>query len=536
MALVNVPAGASLQSVLNSAQPGDVLSLEAGATFEGNFTLPVKSGQSLITLRSSRHTDIPVARITPAQEPLLPKIITPNVGPVLSAPVGSSYWKFEGILFSQGSIPVDNAVGYAWSYNLIELGEGDTAGNQKTLADAPHHLEFDRVIVRTRDAQTMTQRGITLNSAHTSVTRSHFADLKWPGTETHCLGGWNGPGPFTIEDNFLEAAGINVLFGGAKPAIPNLVPSDISIRKNFITKKLSWVGKGYTVKNFFELKNARRVIFAENECENTWPDGQVGWAVIFNTFRDGGWEVVEDVQLVSNLFRNSTNGVNLAGMDSDMVLRMRRIMVADNRFENLGFHGQEAKPFQVLNASEDVTIEHNTVTNSTHSMTMDSAGAFKHVRLKFNNNVIPHGDYGVFSNGGPLGMDAMNQRASSWEMAKNAFVAMPSWADKTKYPNNYFPANEADAKTLLGTDGQAVGARVGITPQPTPAPAPAPTPTPAPTPAPTPQPAPQPTAIRKVAWPTGEAKQNAILSAQWQERYRLKRHLSGAWAEFELVK
>lgn len=482
-----VTAGQSYQAALDEAARTtsiDVIELEAGATFESNFVLPVKAGERMVVTRSTRHAEIPPGRITPDKEPLLPRVITPNVGPVLQAPVGRGHWGFDGVLFSQGAIPIDNAVGYAWSYNLIELGEGDTAGNQKTLADVPHHFDFDRCIVRTRDANTMTQRGITLNSAHTNVRRCHFADIKWPGQETHCLGGWNGPGPFVIEDDFLEAAGINILFGGATPAIPNLIPSDISIRKCFITKKLSWIGKGYTVKNFFELKNARRVLFAENECENTWPDGQVGWAVIFNTFRDGGWEVVEDVRLVSNLFRDSTNGINLSGMDSDGVLRMRRVLVADNVLEGLGFHGTEAKAFQVLNASEDLTIEHNTVKNATHSMTMQSAPGFSHVRLKFINNIVPHGDYGIFSDGGALGMDAMAQRATNWQMEKNAFIAVPAWGDKAKYPGNYFPGTSDEAKTLLGTDGTPVGARTGVVPAPTPTPIPTPTPTPTPTPQP----------------------------------------------------
>lgn len=59
--------------------------------------------------------------------------------------------------------------------------------------------------------------------------------------------------------------------------------------------------------------------------------------------------------------------------------------------------------------------------------------------------------------------------------------------------------------------------------------------TPTPTPTPTPVPAPTTPALRKVEWPSGEAKQNAILDTQWKDRYRFKRHLSGAYAEFEKV-
>jgi hypothetical protein len=47
-------------------------------------------------------------------------------------------------------------------------------------------------------------------------------------------------------------------------------------------------------------------------------------------------------------------------------------------------------------------------------------------------------------------------------------------------------------------------------------------------------PPPQPK-IRKVAWPTGETRQNEILAVQWKDGYRMKRHLTGAFAEFEKV-
>ena len=48
--------------------------------------------------------------------------------------------------------------------------------------------------------------------------------------------GWNGPGPFLIENNHLEAAAENIMFGGTDPAIPQLVPTGIKIRRNLITK------------------------------------------------------------------------------------------------------------------------------------------------------------------------------------------------------------------------------------------------------------------------------------------------------------
>src|SRR4029079_3430034 len=43
-----------------------------------------------------------------------------------------------------------------------------------------------------------------------------------------------------IENNYLEGAGENVMFGGADPAIPNLVADGITFRRNFVSRPMSW--------------------------------------------------------------------------------------------------------------------------------------------------------------------------------------------------------------------------------------------------------------------------------------------------------
>lgn len=80
-----------------------------------------------------------------------------------------------------------------------------------------------------------------------------------------------------------------------------------------------------------------------------------------------------------------------------------------------------------------------------------------------------------------------------------------------------------------------IGAEPMPNSSPTPTSTPTQTPTPIATPSPTPDPSPSPVLLRKVAWPSGEAKQNAVIETQWKDRYRFKRHLSGSWAEFEKV-
>src|SRR3954451_501195 len=75
-----VQAGQSLQPVINEAAPGDTITLQAGATFTGNFFLPNKSGTSWITIQSSMMSSLPAAgqRVNPLQAPFMAKLMSPN--------------------------------------------------------------------------------------------------------------------------------------------------------------------------------------------------------------------------------------------------------------------------------------------------------------------------------------------------------------------------------------------------------------------------------------------------------------------------
>ena len=52
-ATITEGSGGDFQAALNSASPGDVITLAAGATYSGAFTLPVKSGSTYITVMTA---------------------------------------------------------------------------------------------------------------------------------------------------------------------------------------------------------------------------------------------------------------------------------------------------------------------------------------------------------------------------------------------------------------------------------------------------------------------------------------------------
>src|SRR5437899_7975874 len=83
--LMRVKAGGDLQAALHASQPGDVIELQAGATFTGNFILPRKPGTDWIYIRSSAYALLPPAgtRVLPLHASLMARIDTPNRAPAI---------------------------------------------------------------------------------------------------------------------------------------------------------------------------------------------------------------------------------------------------------------------------------------------------------------------------------------------------------------------------------------------------------------------------------------------------------------------
>jgi hypothetical protein len=231
-ATLTVAAGGDLQAALNAAQAGDIVALQPGATFTGNFVLPNKGAISdYITVRSAapdRDLPPPGIRITPAAAPLLAKLKSPSSTPVLRTAAGANHWKILFVEFQA------NANGYG---DIVTLGAGDSSQTQ--LSQVPYALVIDRVYVH-GDAKLGQKRGIALHSSDTVVINSYVSDCKAVGQDSQAISGFNGPGNYVIENNFLEGAAENFLLGGADPTIPNLVTTNVVFRRNLLRKPLEW--------------------------------------------------------------------------------------------------------------------------------------------------------------------------------------------------------------------------------------------------------------------------------------------------------
>ncbi len=422
-----VAAGADLQAAINAAQPGDVITLQAGATWTGNFRLPVKSGADWIIIRSSTtDANLPPAgtRVSPSYSGDMPKIVTQNSEPALDTDPGAHHYRFIGIEFAP--TPENPQV-----YTILNFDS-----NQSTLAGTPYDLIVDRCYIHGTPTGLM-RRGVTLNSASTAIIDSYISDFHEREADAQAIVGWNGPGPFKIVNNYLEASGENVMFGGADPAIVNLVPSDIEFRLNLLSKPVSWKvgsptygGIRWLIKNLFELKSAQRLLIDRNIFEYNWADAQAGNAVISSpTNQNGGapWTVVQDVMFTNNIVRHSGSALGIAGRDIEGggSEPSRRFLIKNNLFEDIDgkkWGNQEYDAdgeFVQLLGGEDVTIDHNTIFQSGNIISADGQPS---PRFIFRNNIVAHNSNGIWGSDYGVGNSAINHYFPGSIITKNVIT------------------------------------------------------------------------------------------------------------------
>ena len=423
---ISVAAGGDLQAAIDRAVPGDTIELEAGATFVGRFTLPKKDGDAVITIRTAGSPAVAEdQRVTPADAKGFAKLKAADNQPALQTASGAHHWRLL-LLEIQGSAQGER--------ELVSLGDGSPA--QRSAADVPHDLVVDRCYIH-GDAATGQRRCVALQSAATSVVNSYISDCKRVGAEAQAIGGWNGPGPFVITNNYLEGAGENIMFGGADPAIDGLVPSDIAITNNTIAKPAAWRGERWEVKNLLELKNARRVTITGNTIEYSWAGAQSGYAVLFTVRNQNGgcpWCEVSEVTFANNTVRHAGGGVSILGVDNNHPGKQTHdIIVRSNVFSGLDnqLWGGNGYFLLITGGPRDVTIDGNTIVQDHGAGIVQVEGP--PIRgFVFTNNIARHLSYGIIGTDHAPGADTISTYFPGSKITGNSFAG----AEGRSYPGN----------------------------------------------------------------------------------------------------
>ncbi|HEX6313836.1 MAG TPA: hypothetical protein VFZ73_03220 [Gemmatimonadaceae bacterium] len=460
---IRVNAGQNLQSALNAARRGDEVVLAAGATFTGNFTLPAKAGTAAdgwIVLRGEALSRLPAigTRVTPAVATLMPTIMSPNQAPAIKTEGAASGWWLGGV-----EITVSPSFSRT-NFGLIWLGEQGRP--QTSLDDVPSDLVLDRMYIHGQTTSSV-QRCVSLNSARTQITDSYITECHAKGFDTQAIWGGNGPGPYKIVNNYLAGAGENIMFGGADPTIPGLVPSDIEIRRNYFHTPITWKTT-WTKKNLLELKNASRVLIEANVFDGSWLDAQTGWAVMFkSTNQNGGcrWCRTTDVTFRRNLIKNAGGGVNIGTENNYPVdSTARRLLVSENVLDDIATlpYTGDRRGFHVLGNVADVTLERNVLSGSNlqAAMLLDAMNGGA-IRSVFRDNVWAYGSYGIIASNYGNGTLALNAGSPGYTWSNMTLVA----TSKPGYPTGtIFVTPESSAPLAAQIRSLVSSAISGLTP------------------------------------------------------------------------
>jgi hypothetical protein len=463
--VIRVPAGGNLQAAFDSAASGDTIVLQAGATYSGNFSLRARPMTAPLVIRTEQPAGVTFPGRgtwpTPAHAVHYAKIVSPNTMPALRVRPGMHLVTLEHLEFRA----THN------QYAVLELG---AVGSAQTSIDlAPREIVLDRIFMSVPDGVGV-RRGVALNSAKTRIIDCYIAGFKYAGEDAQAIAGWNGPGPFDIEHNYLVGAGENFLLGGSDPSIPGLVPTGVRFVRNYLTKPLSWKGSAWTVKNLFELKNAQDVLIEGNIFEHNWAAAQNGLAILFtprNQYGSNPDTIVQRVVFRHNIVRHVSGVFNILGRDNEQFSQETNdILIEHNLFYDVSWSrwGGTGRLLQVL-GGRDIRVRHNTSVDQSGQVVLVDVAAVTGFVLE--NNISNYGSYGIHGSGTSPGNSTIAKWLPGAVVLGNVIPAAPS----SSYPiGNAYPKTWSEVQlqadytlaptspfVAAGTGGQPPGADMG---------------------------------------------------------------------------
>jgi hypothetical protein len=503
--IISVNGGGNLQTALNNAQCGDVIQLQAGATFTGRFILQAKNcdiNHWIIIRTSAPDSALPAEgqRATPCYAGVASlsgrpqyacsnpqnvmakvQIQTSGDGPFRFAP-GANYYRFIGL-------EVTRPAGTPGKARLVS-GKG--------TAD---HIVVDRSWLHGA-LQDETHNGVDMSGmTNVAVVDSYFTDfhcIAMTGScvDSHAMSGGNSntqDGPFKIEDNFIEASGQGILFGGG-PA--TMTPTDIEIRNNHFWKPWQWMkgnpnfiggpdGNPFIVKNHLELKNAARVLVEANLMENNWGGfAETGDGIVIapknqHTLAGNVCPLcqVTDVTVRYVHVAHAGSGMQLAtdisgnGKNGGAAQAGARWSIHDVVLDDLSKkYVGGGSAFEIMNSwpqspLNNVTINHITAFPDSQSHMIVTGNVYVNAEMYgvvFTNNIVITGRYPVWNTGGGQASCAFSNVPvtslancfTSSTFGNNALVAPPPAYPPSAWPaDNMFPQTMSDVQFMNCEDG-----------------------------------------------------------------------------------
>jgi len=452
---IRLAAGDDIQAALDKAPNGAEIRLAPGLYA---VNLRLRANKHDITIRS----DVDDATLRPAAGGWIDG----------SAVAG----KLAHLVPKEWADPIISVEQQAHDYTLVGLEIGGNAGHpDRTLVElgaayeytsvtqVPFNINLDQNYIH-GDPVTGGHLGIMLGSKNSTITRNYVSGMIEEGRDSQAITGGTGPGPYTIEHNYLEGSGENVLFGGSDPSIPNLTPTDITFRYNYCVKPQAWRQKRGSVKNLFELKHAKQVLAEYNVFENVWGDGQDGSAILFTVRNQDGrcpWCSIADVTFRYNvIMRVEGFAFNVLGLDDSNPSVHATNLVVDHNLV-LAANGV----MLLAGGFYPTRIRHNTM--------LGIAGRFLSLsfvsprgNLVMTDNVMAGGAYGITGDAWELGTPSLEHYSPGYVFTRN--VIEGTTERRIQYPAGNYPiafgalaGRLGELRRYMGTEGSTDGVRLG---------------------------------------------------------------------------
>jgi hypothetical protein len=412
----------------------------APGTYSGNFVMAV-GGVTLIGAA------LPDARVTPGATAGYRLIPQAPGDPTLR--ITASRVRVIGVWIGQGNP----------SRAVVEIGSDAVADPLLQ----PDDVTLDRI-----EIVAGAQGGIRGISAHTrafTLARSRVVNFWWQGADSQAFLACNGPGPYTIVDNQLQASGENVMWGGGSIRSAAMVPGAVLLKGNLLDKPLAWrrilnadgsvlqAGIPGSVKNSVEFKAVRGAVVEGNLIDGMWADAQPGAMIVLtprNQYNDSPWTVVEDVVIRGNKSTNHFAGywINIMGTDNNAPTQQTaRITIEGNYTDSL-------RGIQIQRGVAGwLRVSNNTMPKIT-SAVLAFEGNQVLTPFTFVRNVVRAGSFGIAGqvSSGIAGLDYYC--APGWVVQGNV-IEQPvrtSWPWQAPNTNKFIAAPETLAP-LLDADG-----------------------------------------------------------------------------------
>jgi hypothetical protein len=485
--VISVDAGGDVQAALDSTHCGDTIELQAGATFTGTFRFPALScdrNHWIIVRTSAPNNTLPKEghRLTPCYAGVASMLGRPQF------PCNNPQNVLARLVAKAGVGPVIFQAG-ANHYRLIGLELVRMAGTKSALAlvsvergGQADHIVLDRTWLH-GTVEDETRVGVKLSGTkYLGIVDSYFSDfhcisITGACLEAHAVSGGTGDyqdGPYKIEDNFLEASGQAIMFGGG-PA--TTTPTDITIRLNHFFKPWQWLkgnspfqggpsGTPFIVRHAMELKNAVRVLVENNLIENVWGGfGEDGTAILLtpkNQHELSGDNVcptceVTDVTVRYTRISHASGGFVIAtaisgnGTDGAPAKAGARFSIHDVVMDDISekyvgwgrlFLVGNSWPSNPLNT---VTINHITGFPDPGKGILLLHNLISYPKMYgfvFTNNIVATGKYPVWNTGGgrascaysDVPITSLENCFASFEFTNNALIADPSHDPPSSWP------------------------------------------------------------------------------------------------------